>query len=130
MALATLWCNYNPNLRKICLNSIQLGLTVTDQPNWFKDNTALWSDSCVNSIKEINVKTYISIFPNPAINNMTIESSQKSLIEILNIQGQLIKTLEANEDKTNIDVSTLPSGVYLIKVETEKGIEVRKFLKD
>jgi len=31
---------------------------------------------------------------------------------------------------TSIDVSVLPSVVYLIKVKTEKGVAVKKFVKE
>ncbi len=72
----------------------------------------------------------ISIYPNPATNNITIESPQQAVIEILNIQGQLIKTYTSSENKTNVNVSMLPSGVYVVKVKTEKGITVMKFIKE
>jgi hypothetical protein len=80
-------------------------------------------------ITEINGdKNELYIYPNPATANLTIETPQKSTIEIFNIQSQLIKTLAANEGKTNVDVSAFPNGVYLIKIITEKGIEVKKFI--
>ena len=45
------------------------------------------------------VSENIEAFPNPATNNLTIESPQ-AVIEILNIQGQLIKTLATTGNKT------------------------------
>jgi len=74
--------------------------------------------------------TNISIYPNPATDNITIESPQQAVIEISNIQGQLIKTYTSSENKTNVNVSLLPSGVYVVKVKTEKGIAVMKFIKE
>ena len=35
----------------------------------------------------------INIFPNPTHDNLTIETPEKATIEILNIEGQIIKTL-------------------------------------
>jgi hypothetical protein len=72
----------------------------------------------------------IFIYPNPATNKITIESPQLAVIEITNIQGQLIKTLAANSHKTSIDISAYSSGVYFVKVKTEKGIMVKKFVKE
>jgi hypothetical protein len=81
----------------------------------------------------------IFAYPNPAINNLTIESSQEevvssskqsAVIEITNIQGQLIKTITSTGNKTNIDVSALPSGVYVVEVRTGKGVAVSKFIKE
>jgi hypothetical protein len=72
----------------------------------------------------------INIFPNPATNNLTIETTEKASIEILNIQGQILKTITTAEKQTNIDVSDLSSGVYIIKAKTEKGVVVKKFVKE
>ena len=81
-------------------------------------------------INENLINNSTAIYPNPATDNITIETPQQSTIEISNIQGQLIKTLVASSIKTNIDVSALPSGVYVVQVKTEKGIVVRKFVKE
>ena len=76
------------------------------------------------------VSANISVYPNPANDNITIETPPPSTIEISNIEGQLIKTLAASGTKTNIDVSALPCGVYVVQVKTEKGVAVRKFVKE
>jgi len=72
----------------------------------------------------------INIYPNPATDNITIETAEKASIEILNIAGQIIKTINTAVKQTSIDVSDLASGVYIIKAKTEKGVAVRKFVKE
>jgi hypothetical protein len=72
----------------------------------------------------------INIFPNPTTDKFTIETPQKATIEILNIQGQLINTIEANSKEISIDISALPNGVYIVEVKTEKGIAIKKFIKE
>jgi YVTN family beta-propeller protein len=85
------------------------------------------------------VSESVSVYPNPATENLTIESPQEevgsgsrqaALIEITNIQGQLIKTLATTGNKTNIDVSAFPIGVYIVEMKTENGVGVRKFVKE
>ena len=84
-----------------------------------------------NGIDNINQNSIlISFFPNPTVDNLTIETPPHSTIEISNIEGQLIKTLTASGTKTNVDVSALPCGVYVVQVKTEKGVGVRKFIKE
>ena len=77
-----------------------------------------------------------SVYPNPATNYIEIETSSQAIIEILNIQGQLtlpagrqVKTHTASGDKTSVDISAFPNGMYFVKVKNEKGIEVKKFVK-
>jgi len=75
----------------------------------------------------------VSVYPNPAINNLMIESSQPAIVEISNMQGQLIKTFTINRDKTSIDISAFSSGMYFVKATNEKGMVMvmvmMKFIK-
>jgi hypothetical protein len=80
-------------------------------------------------VNETQATASVNIFPNPTTNYLTIETSQKATIEIINIQGQIIKTLQTTEDKINVDVSALPGGVYIIKLNTAERSVVRKFVK-
>ena len=80
--------------------------------------------------EDLNKNTDLLIYPNPTIKNITIESPQQAGIEISNLQGQLIKKLEANSNKTIVDVSGFPSGLYVVKLKTEKGVAFKKFVRE
>ena len=81
-------------------------------------------------INENELLNQIKTYPNPVINYLTIETPPQSTIKISSIQGQLIKTLATSGSKINVDVSSLPCGVYLVEVRTEKGVAVKKFIKE
>jgi predicted outer membrane repeat protein len=83
-----------------------------------------------NSINETQNTFSVDIYPNPAINDLTIEMKQKSEIEISNMKGQIIKTIYSNDIQTTIDIGNLSSGVYIIKAKTDKGIAIKKFIKE
>jgi hypothetical protein len=40
-----------------------------------------------------------------------------------------MKTIATRNNKTSIDISVFPSGMYVAKVKTEKGLAVKKFVK-
>jgi hypothetical protein len=42
----------------------------------------------------------------------------------------LLRTLALNCNKIYVNVSDFPNGVYLIKAITEKGIAIKKFVKE
>jgi hypothetical protein len=86
--------------------------------------------NCSDGIHEIANNNKVSVYPNPTINKLTIEAPPQAIIEITNIQGQLVKTFTTTSNKTNIDVSALPGGVYVVEVRTEKGVSVNKFIKE
>ena len=71
----------------------------------------------------------LTIYPNPANNDITIETPTKGYLSILNTSGQQLLQQEITEPTTTIDVSGRKSGVYLVKVVGEKGVQVGKFIK-
>jgi hypothetical protein len=77
-----------------------------------------------------NASIKLTVFPNPVTNYLTVETPQKSEIQILNIEGQIIKSFVDAEKHITIDVSDFAKGLYFIKVKTENGVAVEKFVKE
>jgi len=77
-------------------------------------------------LKDIT-KTEIKIYPNPAKDfiNITSEKAVK-LIEIYDTLGRLIKTESTNK----INISQLSKGNYLLKIKTDSGDIIEKFIKE
>lgn len=75
----------------------------------------------------------ITLYPNPANNLITISDGTKSsdgLVEIYDITGRMVKTLNSSFDSdVAIDISNFSSGNYILKLKSENGIAVKKFLK-
>ncbi len=71
----------------------------------------------------------ILIYPNPASTYITIEKAGEGHLSILNLNGQILITRQITESKTQIDVSRLPSGVYILKLVGRTGVRVSKFVK-
>ena len=85
------------------------------------------NNSGINFIpKEIGL---VNIYPIPFSDNVTIETQQKSDIEISNIQGQIIKTMYCSNTLTSVDLTDLSSGVYIVKIKTENEIVTKKIIK-
>ena len=72
---------------------------------------------------------WISIYPNPSQNLLTINSSTKyTKLEIVDLLGKTVLT--NHDERTVIDVSHLPSGTYWIMLSTANGIQVKPFIKE
>ena len=66
----------------------------------------------------------IVIYPNPAENLINISSPNPiNNITIFNYVGQTIY----HGNSTRINTSNFKTGVYIIRVETSKGIEIQMF---
>ena len=70
-------------------------------------------------------------FPNPSSNILFIDNIEKEIqkIEIFDLQGRLLKTINENKEKYQIDISNFSSDTYLIKLSTEKGSQTIKVVK-
>ena len=80
------------------------------------------------------VPSLLRIYPNPTNGELRIESGKLKVnsIEIFDIVGRKQFSIFNFQLSTlnSINVSALPQGVYLLKLETEKGIIMRKFVKE
>jgi hypothetical protein len=100
------------------------------------DNTSNTADIFIaklgsnSGINDFVNSSDILIYPNPADYNLTVKTPQSSEIEILNIDGQLLQIITSNENYTTINISGLARGMYFVKIKTEKGIEMGKFVKE
>lgn len=65
------------------------------------------------SIKELQ-SAEISIYPNPAKSILSLISDNKQNIEILNLVGEKVFESIVPSGKSTINISSLPSGVYLL----------------
>jgi photosystem II stability/assembly factor-like uncharacterized protein len=75
------------------------------------------------------VSTFLKIFPNPSSNIITVETIAKGHLSILNLNGQQLITRQITEPIATLDIRTLPTGIYVVKVVGESRVQVGKFIK-
>jgi len=75
-------------------------------------------------------KTSFTIQPNPAKDNIKIAADDIfGKVEIVNFLGQTVVTQVNDANYANINVSNLTNGVYFVRIISEKGTSVQKFVK-
>ena len=83
------------------------------------------------STTDFNINT-VSIYPNPASNNLNVKSSNNSFIKnisIYDLKGSIALTKNISGlTETNISINLLQSGIYMVKVTSAKGISIIKKL--
>lgn len=72
------------------------------------------------AIDETVVNSY-KIFPNPVNDVLTISGEDMRQITIFNAVGQLVKTIECNENTVVVDVDDLQNGMYVVNVISNNG---------
>ena len=83
----------------------------------------------VTDVKNVaEVGQGIEIYPNPAINTITISSPGTLMhIELRNIMGQLLRDSKDNTKNIELNIRDLPSGVYYVRVN---DAQVERFIKE
>ena len=70
------------------------------------------------------------IYPLPATNFVHIKGGQINKVDILNISGSSLRSINGNKTtEQRVELSGLPSGIYYIKIEFLNGTGVKKFIK-
>jgi len=77
-----------------------------------------------------NYTTTFSINPNPASNYISITSKNNfNGIEVLNFLGQVVISKTNNNNNIKLDISDLTNGIYFVRIFSEIGTSVQKFVK-
>ncbi|MFH2144086.1 MAG: T9SS type A sorting domain-containing protein [Bacteroidota bacterium] len=116
---------------------IMAGVAFSPQQMWLVKVDSCGCDTvgCICDYSNIlefadNNKIEIIIYPNPATENVTIQSRQNiQKIEIIDFQGRIVKSIiNIYEPEKTIDVSSLPKGLYLVRVYGEGIVETKRVI--
>jgi len=79
-----------------------------------------------SGINNFELRNNLSVYPNPAINNVTINVKNDNVtiekVELYNIYGQLLNMMYVNGNTAEVSVQALATGTYFAKIFTDKGI--------
>ena len=122
-----------PNLENICVNDSNL-VSFQNKVDGYGYTNCNVSSTCVLSTKSFNeFSTYFDLFPNPTYDVLNISIKENitiSSINIYNTLGQLVLVIPNAKNTKTIDVSSLTTGNYFIKINSDKGTSNTKFVKN
>ena len=81
-------------------------------------------------IEENLLNEAVTVYPNPSSGKFILQSSTLKIqkIEIINVAGEKIYSSKINSDKSEIDLSKQPKGIYFIRASSEKGSSTQKLI--
>ena len=86
-----------------------------------------FSSDGVLSVTDIALEN-IRLYPNPASTILNISNAENADIEIYNLLGQLIVTKNNLDRDDQIEVASLKTGTYLVKISKDNAIKVEKLV--
>jgi len=93
---------------------------------------SLYVDDCDVSVRELNTG-FIKIYPNPTSGVIKIEDKSvkgQVQVELYSANGQLMMSKNFGENEAmSLDISDYATGIYTVKVNSEKGLDVKRIMK-
>lgn len=108
------------NERKMAYTYLKLGNCVIGD----KASSTVWlgvNEAAVSSKS-------ISVFPNPAHDNVTITVPETSDVSLLDMAGRLMVTVRLSKGSNQISVADLPAGLYILRVSDGEGVYTQKLI--
>jgi hypothetical protein len=106
-----------------------------NQDGW----SGLSNEACGSTLAAINEtqlnNPQIIIYPDPTIDNIIINiqslnTNRELTTSIYNIQGELLLRQSLHQDKTEINISNLDKGVYIVRVFGTDMNMIKKIIKE
>lgn len=128
------------NLNGIIIGAVYQDFTVSTNNGYYvivtqngcnstPSNTIQVTDAGIETVETIKS---INVYPNPVSNELYIEALNNNDVigfEILNTIGQLV--YKGNVlTKTIVPTTSFAPGIYLIKIKTDKSVQIKKIIKE
>ncbi len=94
---------------------------------FFAQGWAVYLDDLFTLGTQESAFSKVSVYPNPAKETLNINAKNITAVEVYNLVGQKVQSAKA---ASQINVSNLAKGVYLVKVTAEGKTQTVKFIKD
>jgi hypothetical protein len=73
----------------------------------------------------------VRVFPNPATNALYIDPEDKDIeytVELFEVSGSTLMVRQS-KGKDRMDISSLPNGLYFVRLVSEEGVQITKIVK-
>ena len=97
---------------------MQLGIDTLNRRSWVRRK--LTDEHLVNFTGD----DFVRVFPNPVSDLLSIESDDIqniSKVEVLNLSGDVVKSVEAKDIRKGLSVKSIPAAVYIVRITLSDG---------
>ena len=97
-------------------------------------NVSDWSPAVEATTTNLNsyLENNVTLYPNPAKEFVDVRIDgdlNVTGMEVYDVYGKLINTVNVIDNTTHINVSGLANGMYFVRVTTEQGVVTKRFVK-
>lgn len=132
-----IWSSVTTNTHPYELVNLESGKTYMAQVTAHCTNgvTSDPSESITFTTSTVGVEHYelehTEVYPNPTTGQFRIQNTEVRIqsVEVFDVYGKLMYSVEVNDNTVTVDASNYASGVYFIRINTDKGLVNRRIVK-
>ena len=134
------WCNWSYAAKDEVSAALEVGScdskdwdNVTESGEYIKGKLAEPNNftACLNSVEENSYNDLVSIYPNPARDQFTInmpENTEVESLKIVDMMGRVVYTFDGSIN--NVDISDLNEGIYFVHIYISDGVAIKRIVKE
>jgi hypothetical protein len=129
------WLSFTPAERRIAgtpmeehIGNLSLVVMAADEMNAFETDTFTLDILSISAVNKADVSAALQVFPNPADGEFVISHDLQesiSTVSLLDTKGKIypvaLNFSGTSETRVNAAQAGLPSGLYIVKIETASG---------
>lgn len=132
-----IWSSVTTNTHPYELVNLESGKTYMAQVTAHCTNgvTSDPSESITFTTSTVGVEHYelehTEVYPNPTTGQFRIQNTEVRIqsVEVFDVYAKLMYSVEVNDNTVTVDASNYASGVYFIRINTDKGLVNRRIVK-
>jgi len=106
-------------------------VTGTDANGCMNKTTLVQNVDMCTGLRETGLNTS-KVYPNPTSGIFTVEltSASAKTIIVTDLSGRIVLNTTSTDQKVSMNLSDLANGIYYVKIQSDKGVEVTKIVKN
>ena len=80
-----------------------------------------WGQTSLTGIEENGSAAFATVHPNPTTGLVTIVGENLNQADVVNMLGQCVATVQGKGKTLQIDISSLPAGIYFVRITDDEG---------
>ncbi|MEE9462523.1 MAG: T9SS type A sorting domain-containing protein [Bacteroidales bacterium] len=82
----------------------------------------------INGIKQNLTKKFLTVYPNPASDFINVNVNEPGILQIFDVNGSLILSGYCERGTNRINISSLSTGFYFVKINSSNSVCTGKFI--
>jgi hypothetical protein len=118
---------YNADSLVFSLTSSDVGQFGINTPAFFAiDNL---SYKIIGGLKSNDEILTVNMYPNPANTQISFSIDEKATVNIMDLNGRLFLAETITPKYSTLNIETLQTGMYIVRIETAEGVAIQKLIK-